>query len=592
MATGDYNDGDVELSAEELSERLERAERVISRWGELPSSSAKDGNHLPWNDSPEEIAEYFSAVDDLISISDDFHELPTAEESSEELAEMIEKIRQWRPEVTESPQVAELRDRAKNLLKTARDRLKEEFRFILVQNSVSVPLVSETLIEPAHKQEEEEEEEEENYEDESSAEDFKANLVNPQAVPRLLSIANRFHRELGYYLIDNLYVSVRSELHEEWLNSLGIEKIEDVDNTQLTNLDEKMATLTIAFNLLCKVLIPGEFKLAPQIFQRDASYFSCSVMVADGVLTRLMTTVKAVLISRERASIDEPFSIIDFGTSVGSNFTIEVQELFERALSQDLEKFQYEIALSVWKSLSRFQATVQTQTSSADYHARHQRYVMNYLKRLMDYEATISEVIAGFEDEQEEEEEQNSAGRSPLGRRVVAAIALLESDIEEKSKLFYGEGEEGLRYLFFMNSMNYVVGEVEGSDLIAVVGKEWVEKCRQEIALHAESYLRASWSGVLDFLAEDEGKSSAVEEKLKGFNLAFEEVLREQSTFGIEDEQFREKIKKSIAEMLIRAYCSFTAKFGEGVAPKYTTQELEKCLSDLFQGSAALKLEA
>ncbi|XP_078428022.1 exocyst complex component EXO70E2-like [Wolffia australiana] len=540
MVTWDYNEDDGGLSTKELSERLEIAERVLgdssfsyastapeenklpvtasqgcsrpvnSNIGEktreelhnkLHQKTALDwintiSNHLPWNDSLEEIAEYFSAVDDLISISDDFHELPTAEESSEELAEMIEKIRQWRPEVTESPQVAELHDRAKNLLKTARDRLKEEFCFILVHNSVSVPLVSQTLIEPAHKEEEEEEEEEENYEDESSAEDFKANLVNPQAVPRLLSIANRFHRELGYYLIDNLYVSVRSELHEEWLNSLGIEKIEDVDNTQLTNLDEKMATLTIAFNLLCKVLIPGEFKLAPQIFQRDASYFSCSVMVADGVLTRLMTTVKAVLISRERASIDEPFSIIDFGTSVGSNFTIEVQELFMGTLSQDLGKFQFEIALSVWKSLTRFQATVQAQTSSADHHARHQRYVMNYLKKLMDYEATISEVIAEFDDE---EEEQNSAGRSPLGRRVVAAIALLESDIEEKAKQFYGEGEEGLRYLFLMNSMNYVVGEVEGSDLIAVVGKEWVVKRRH---LHAESYLRASWSGVLDFLRE------------------------------------------------------------------------------------------
>jgi exocyst complex protein 7 len=85
----------------------------------------------------------------------------------------------------------------------------------------------------------------------------------------------------------------------------------------------------------------------------------------------------------------------------------------------------------------------------------------------------------------------------------------------------------------------------------------------------------------------------SIKEKFKNFNLAFEEIYRNQTIWKVPDPQLREELKISISENVIPAYRAFLGRYGSqvdggrssGKYIKYTPEDLEGQLSDLFEGS-------
>jgi len=86
---------------------------------------------------------------------------------------------------------------------------------------------------------------------------------------------------------------------------------------------------------------------------------------------------------------------------------------------------------------------------------------------------------------------------------------------------------------------------------------------------------------------------TALKERFKSFNAAFEEVHRSQSTWIVPDAQLREELRISIAEKLLPAYRSFFGRFKNHLESgrhsemyiKYSPEDLENTLLDFFEGS-------
>jgi archaellum biogenesis protein FlaJ (TadC family) len=90
------------------------------------------------------------------------------------------------------------------------------------------------------------------------------------------------------------------------------------------------------------------------------------------------------------------------------------------------------------------------------------------------------------------------------------------------------------------------------------------------------------------------GVAKSMKEKLKSFNMVFDDLCRVQSSWFIFDEQLKEEIRISIEKLLLPAYENFIGRFHNIVDVgkhaekyiKYETEEIEERLSDLFQGSS------
>ncbi|KAK9995401.1 hypothetical protein SO802_020087 [Lithocarpus litseifolius] len=256
-------------------------------------------------------------------------------------------------------------------------------------------------------------------------------------------------------------------------------------------------------------------------------------------------------------------------------------------------------------TLAEFENAVQSETSSKPMQSGEihhlTRYVMNYVKLIVDYNETLNLLLEIREDDDQLEplrnDDSDSSKLTPAARRLLVVITSLHSNLEVKSNLY----EDGaLQYIFLMNNIWYVVRKVEGSDLCGLLGDNWVQKRRGQIRQYAISYLRASWTKALHCLKDEGigGSSSnasrvALKERFKNFNACFEEIYRVQTARKVPDAQLREELRISISEKVIPAYRSFMGRFGNQVESgrhagkyiKYTADDLENYLLDLFEGS-------
>ncbi|CAI5986481.1 unnamed protein product, partial [Closterium sp. NIES-65] len=217
-------------------------------------------------------------------------------------------------------------------------------------------------------------------------------------------------------------------------------------------------------------------------------------------------------------------------------------------------------------------------------------YVVNYLKYLYDYQATMQELF----------------GRENLfGEATIRIFAALHANLERKSKLYR---DPALTQLFLMNNVHYIVHAVRKGELKEVVGKDWIDRQRRIVQQHAAAYQRTSWNKIFGLLTSAglnaDGKEgsvsrSALKERFRVFNATFEELHRSQCMWKIPDPELRSAVQLQIAEVLLPAYRAFVqrytpvlesgGRFGRSseAASKYirfTEEGLDSLLNEFFQG--------
>ncbi|KAF3973978.1 hypothetical protein CMV_002650 [Castanea mollissima] len=228
--------------------------------------------------------------------------------------------------------------------------------------------------------------------------------------------------------------------------------------------------------------------------------------------------------------------------------------------------------------------------------------IMNSMKWIVDHSDTqkLKLFKIGEDDDQLDalrNHDRNSFKMNPVASQLLLVIKILEFNLENKSKLY---ADEALQCIFLMNNILYMKQKVEDSDLGGLLGHNWVCTRCAEITQYAKSYLRASWTKVLDCLndrgtpwsSSSKASTVALQERLKNFNACFEEICRVQTVWIVPDAQLREELRISILDKVIPAYHSFMGRFGNQVESggyaeqyiKYTADDLENYLSDLFKG--------
>ncbi|KAK8306546.1 hypothetical protein V6Z12_D03G135000 [Gossypium hirsutum] len=401
------------------------------------------------------------------------------------------------------------------------------------------------------------------------------------------------------------YSNVRRDALDECLVILGVEKlsIEEVQKIEWKALDEKMNKWILAIKITVRVLLSGEKRLCDQIFNGfDSIKEICFSETAKGCVMQLLNFGEAVAIGKR--SSEKLFRILDMYDVLADALLDLEMMITDEFLCSEAKGVLSGLGEAAKGTFVEFENAVKSEASkkpmqNGEIHPL-TRYVMNYVKLLVDYSKTLNLLLESDEDEEDDglqSEDSELETTTPFAKRLLLLISSLESNLEEKSKLY----EDGaLHCIFLMNNILYIVQKVKDSELGKLLGDNWVRKRRGQVRQYATNYLRACWMKAL-YCLKDEGIGGSsnnaskvtLKERFKNFNAFFEEIYRIQTGWKVPDPQLREELRISISEKVIPAYRSFMGRFGSqlesgrnsGKYIKYTPEDLENYLLDLFEGS-------
>nr|XP_043618226.1 exocyst complex component EXO70B1 [Erigeron canadensis] len=565
--------------------------------------------------------EYLSAVDAIIKLTETLNI-----ESSHNNNNNTEKI--------------DIIDRAENALQLAMSKLEDEFLHLLIKSSVSLDidmLYGSIRRGPSFEIDDDFESVSSSYRDRdavvddndgdgngsgsayfhdrglSLGGDVYVDLIHTDATRELKAIADRMIKAGYEKECCQVYSNVRRDVLDECLSILGVERlsIEEVQRIEWKVLDEKMKKWIQAVKIVVKVLLYGEKRLCEQVFSESEMIKEISfVETTKGCVMQMLNFGEAVAIGVR--SSEKLFRILDMYDVVAdavSDFEMLYTDEAGELVCEEVKVVFNGLGEAAIGTFVEFENDVKGENSrralqGGEIHPV-TRYVMNYLKLLVDYSDSLNTLLPNSQDHRDlssKELDDIDSGdtMSPISCRLLSLITSLEANLEEKSRLY---DDNALRYIFLMNNILYIVQKVKDSELRNLLGDRWIRKHRGQIRQWHTSYLRSAWGKALMCLKDDGigvGSSSAsklvLKDRFKNFNACFEEIYRVQSLWRVPDGQLREELRISISEKVLPAYRAFVGRFGSqldsgrhaGRYVKYTPDDLENYLSDLFEGRPAV----
>ncbi|NP_001351684.1 exocyst complex component EXO70B1-like [Cicer arietinum] len=600
------NGDDSKSSDDEDLDRFEAAEKVILVDASISTQPSRQSTSL--FDPPNDPVEYFTAVDEIIQWMEHFSIAPP-HQSTGRTGQII-------------------LDRAENAIQLAMSRLEDELRHVLICNTIPPDAVSRystnrrsSLSFNSHDGAIDDNSESFGEVSDpgshrfhergvSLGDDLFVDLVRPESILNLKDIIDRMVRSGYERECLQVYSSVRRDALVECLGILGVEKmsIEDVQKVVWKSLDEKMKNWVQAVKVVVVVLLSGEKKLCDSLFgELDDLKEICFNETAKGCVMQLLNFGEAIAICKR--SPEKLFRILDMYEALRDALPDLQDMVSDEFVITEAKGVLRGLGEAAKGTFTEFENCIRNETSrkpvlTGDVHPL-PRYVMNYLKLLVDYGDAMDslleiseEDIYRFKNDLGGDDSQLET-LSPLGRQILLLMSELEYNLDEKSKLYE---DIALQQVFLMNNLYYLVRKVKDSDLRAVLGDDWVRKRRGQVRQYATGYLRASWSKALSCL-KDEGiggssnnaSRMALKERFKNFNACFEDIYRIQTAWKVPDDQLREEMRINISEKVIPAYRSFMGRFSSqlegrhaGKYIKYTPEDLETYLLHLFEGSPAV----
>ncbi|KAG8389285.1 hypothetical protein BUALT_Bualt02G0213000 [Buddleja alternifolia] len=507
--------------------------------------------------------------------------------------------------------------RVENALQLAMTRLEDEFRLILIRNTVvpldpdhlhrsSSSLSSSTAAIAIAATEFLNDETNESFEDVSSGRYSSLELIiPPEDVNDLREIADMVIRSGYEKECSQVYCSVRGDVLDQCMLILGVEKltIEEAQRIEWWSVDDNIKKWIQAVKVVVRGVLSSEKHLCEEIFAgSDFIKEACFPETWRGCVMQLLDFGEAVATGRR--SGEKLFRILDMYDALAEVLP-DLQAIF---MDQDAGDMVCGEARGVLDGLGKaaigtlveFEYAVKGEASkkpiqNGEIHPL-ARYVMNYAKLLVDYSNTLNSLLEVESGQPDMENNDNTQGESMscISRRLLALITSLESNIEEKSRLYE---DNAMQYIFLMNNIFYIVQKVEDCEMVNLLGDNWIRKRRGMVGQYAILYLRASWSRAFSWLKYEgivgHGSSFhvskvALRDRFKNFNACFEGIYRIQTVWKVPDPQLREELRIFISEKLIPAYRSFMGRFGSLLEIryiKYTPEDLENYLMDLFEGT-------
>lgn len=586
----------------EIEQRLDKIQDKVMSW-------ENDQSIMIWDCGHEEAYDYIKAVD--------------------EARRLIEVLENRSSSNSSEDDAASLR-RAHDILQTAMARLEEEFRHLLVQNRqpfepehMSFRSTEDDIMEAGSVISSGDDSLEDVVQRDSmgrTSEDYIVELVNQDVIHDLKSIANLMFDSSYGRECSQVFINVQKDALDDCLFILEVEKlsIEDVLKMEWTALNSKIRRWIRVMKVFVRVYLASEKLLTDQIFGELGSVSSvCFAESSKAVMLQLLNFSEAIAIGPHQPEklirILDMYEVLqDLIPDIMSSYCDEAGSCV-RTECQDVLQRLGECAKATFLE---FENAVASNVSNNAFPGGGvhplTRYVMNYIKALMDYSKTLNTVMKDRDSEdsglglgsgsvspgmspvrEDEDSGRAASGTSAMAVRFQSLITILETNLDGKSKLYR---EESLQHLFLMNNIHYMAEKVKGSELRTVLGDDWIRKHNWKFQQHAMNYERATWSSILALLRDEgfqnPGSNSSIsrifKERLQSFYLAFEEVYKNQTGWSIPDPQLRDDLRISTSLKVIQAYRTYVGRHTNHISEKhikYSADDLEDYLLDLFEGS-------
>ncbi|RZR73906.1 hypothetical protein BHM03_00029435 [Ensete ventricosum] len=446
-------------------------------------------------------------------------------------------------------------------------------------------------------------------------------LLPPDAVEDLRGIVERMFAAGQGWECARAYGAARQEAVELCLTRLGVGRLEigDVERLEWDVLEANIRRWIRAARVCVRVVFASERRLCQLVFDGHPDDAPFTEAVKSAAL-QLFDFAEAV--STSCRSPEKLFKMLDLHDAM-ADLLPDIADVFQCCPSSEPIYTQAadilpKLTEAIREIISEFETAVlldppKTPVPGGNLHPL-TRYVMNYLGLISDYEPALVELIATSPSARSQFSDNDPAAaaaaqiavpkpenQTPLAAHLTWIIAALHHNLENKANLYK---DDALSHLFFMNNLHYIVRKVQSSpELSAMISDEYLRRMKRIYRQLGRGYQRAAWARILHCL-RDEGmhvggklssgvSMSTVRDRFRAFNAAFEEVHRTQAMWVVPDAYLREELRISISEMLVPAYRGFLGRYRQhvengrhpGTYIKYSVDDLELALSDLFEGS-------
>ncbi|KAF8046689.1 hypothetical protein N665_3518s0006 [Sinapis alba] len=347
--------------------------------------------------------------------------------------------------------------------------------------------------------------------------------------------------------------------------------IDEVLKMSWGELEREIPIWNKTFKKCSSLFFPGELKLAEKIFSGDDEGSLFCIVVTHCLAFQFFGFYEAVAMTKR--STEKLFKILDIYETLRESFPAAMEEELRNEVTSARSRLG-ETAINIFLDLEN---SIKSDSSKTPVPggAVHPltRYTMNYLKYSCEYKDTLEQVFKSH--------------------------STMEQEEEAKSKLYK---DIPLSCIFMMNNGRYIVQKIKGSaEIHQVVGDPWCRRRSSELRNYHKNYQRETWGKLLGFLGHEglmhNGKivKPNLKERFKSFNATFDEILKTQTTWVVNDEQLQSELRVSITAVMIPAYRAFMARFGQYLDPgrqtenyvKYQPEDIEDLIDQLFDGNTS-----
>jgi hypothetical protein len=313
-------------------------------------------------------------------------------------------------------------------------------------------------------------------------------------------------------------------------------------------------------------------------------------------IKRLLTVASIVSDHDVRKSPEKLFCILNMYTALMDATPILRKVFYTESISTDVEGVLPKLKDSVRGIVEELKGLIRTYNSQKVVQdggiLSLSRYLMRYISLLMKHKGSLDTILG----HDHTNVRLTDDGMSLTCRLVFELITYLESVVYKLSRSF---ASEGLRCIFLMNNIHFILQEVEKSDVQLAVEAEWFEKRQSRIKGYIKRYLYASWVPVTSTLEVSRGMRTSKKARINFLNFRFTNPTPLQSFasslsatcnlqmfWKVPNPTLRDELRAKILESVTRAYRGHlkSQKQPIGQNAKNFEPEWKSKISELFEG--------
>ncbi|KAF8762410.1 hypothetical protein HU200_009369 [Digitaria exilis] len=215
-------------------------------------------------------------------------------------------------------------------------------------------------------------------------------------------------------------------------------------------------------------------------------------------------------------------------------------------------------------------------------------YVMKYIRLLINHADSLDTILdCGQNSDLFFSNGNNNLllfeGINLTGHLVCGIIGDLNNVIEQKSRL---HAYEGLRCLFLINNTDFIIQEVEHSDIQLIVGAEWLKQLRDDFNMYMRDYMSSTWEQVTSSLMAASPPRKILRHMFHTnaahpFVSAIKEICNSQMNWKVPCPSLRSKLRGKILEHVTQAYKAYLKM--QKLSSTGMSRDLESKISELFE---------